>query len=187
MANQIQRFKPLYFKYKIVEVKSLDELPEFANHERLKVFHQKGTKCIHCNRQATVIAKGKGRGSFHWDLYCEEPDGNYIPLTVDHILPKSLGGSNDIENLQPLCYPCNKKKGNKIQGTFSKINLLDSLQLGTNLYKIKPTKVHYLGRLISFCKKQNIPYLYYKTINKQGVEKIYRGDAVSVLLEFKDS
>jgi len=31
-------------------------------------------------------------------------------LTVDHVRPLALGGSNSIENLQPLCMSCNCKK-----------------------------------------------------------------------------
>lgn len=33
--------------------------------------------------------------------------------TVDHLVPRSLGGSNDLENLAPAHASCNYSRGNK--------------------------------------------------------------------------
>lgn len=43
-------------------------------------------------------------------VYCKAVN---IPLEIDHIVPKSRGGSNRVANLTIACRPCNQKKGNQ--------------------------------------------------------------------------
>ncbi len=43
-------------------------------------------------------------------------------LEVDHIIPKSLGGKDDIANYQALCYTCNAQKNNKDDTDFRNTN-----------------------------------------------------------------
>lgn len=39
--------------------------------------------------------------------------GSNIKMEADHVIPISRGGSNSIDNIQPLCLKCNRSKGVK--------------------------------------------------------------------------
>lgn len=48
-----------------------------------------------------------------WDRKCAYCGVNNVPLQVEHIHPRSKGGSNRISNLTLSCEKCNTKKGTK--------------------------------------------------------------------------
>lgn len=47
-----------------------------------------------------------------WGRKCAYCDAENLPLTIDHIHPKSLGGSDRVSNLTLACFPCNQRKSN---------------------------------------------------------------------------
>ena len=111
------------FKYEIIKTMPLSSLENYKEHRRLRVFYNKGVICVSCGLEATQLAVGKEKnGSLHVDVYTDD----FYPLTVDHIIPKSKGGSDELVNLDPMCARCNFAKGNKldwdgvINGSFKK-------------------------------------------------------------------
>lgn len=70
-------------------------------------------------RRARIAGNGGSYTQSDWDQLCAQYNyrclrcGEEKPLTVDHVLPISLGGTNDISNLQPLCKSCNSSKNDK--------------------------------------------------------------------------
>ena len=73
-------------------------------------------------RRARKLAAGGSHTEEQWQslksfydykcLCCEKQEPE-IKLTRDHVLPLTQGGTDSIDNVQPLCARCNSKKNNK--------------------------------------------------------------------------
>jgi 5-methylcytosine-specific restriction endonuclease McrA len=88
----------------------LGHLEQHKEHRRLKVFYHKGTTCVSCGVEGIRIIKRMVNGSVHLDVYTKD----LVMMTVDHIIPKSLGGDNSLDNLRPMCLYCNSARGNAL-------------------------------------------------------------------------
>lgn len=67
-----------------------------------KALHKRaGGRCAYCKCKLSVKSKGHRKR-----------------LTVDHVIPKSKGGTNSPDNLVAACKECNNAKGNKMPEEF---------------------------------------------------------------------
>jgi hypothetical protein len=70
-------------------------------------------------RRARIIGNGGSHTAEDWKNLCEKYDncclrcGEQENLTEDHIVSLFDGGTDDIENIQPLCKKCNSSKREK--------------------------------------------------------------------------
>ena len=47
--------------------------------------------------------------------YCHASEQwQYVQFTVDHVVPLSLGGADNLENLALACFHCNRRKSNRL-------------------------------------------------------------------------
>lgn len=69
------------------------------------------------NRRALVRSAEGSFTAAEWLALCEAAFGKCLrcgleeDLTIDHVIPLSMGGTNHISNIQPLCKFCNCMKG----------------------------------------------------------------------------
>lgn len=91
--------------------------------QRYEVFFKKGMKCCKCGLEGKYFAKErhitpKGEiisPKYHFNLYALDENGNEVLMTKDHIIPKSKGGKDCLDNYQTMCARCNEAKGNSME------------------------------------------------------------------------
>ena len=104
-------------KYRITHREILN-----SNVRRYNKIHRKKLKIKERLRQYQLKISGSHtlgewetlKAQYNWTCPACGKTELEIKLTEDHIIPLSKGGSNNIENIQPLCGPCNSKKSTKI-------------------------------------------------------------------------
>jgi 5-methylcytosine-specific restriction endonuclease McrA len=115
-AKALTRYRQKYYRTHIEECalrskKWVADNPEKARHvQKTREYRERGATGSHTYTEWVNVKYEYG----FMCPYClrQEPE---IILTKDHIIPLSKGGSNDIDNIQPLCFSCNASKGTKIE------------------------------------------------------------------------
>lgn len=80
-----------------------------------------------------------------WGRACVYCGKENVPLQIEHIIPRSLGGTNRISNLTLACQRCNQKKGARTASDFgfpkieakAKKPLRDAANMNTTRYAIR--------------------------------------------------
>ena len=107
--------------------------------QRYAVFKRDKCICIKCQLEAAYYAKEKSKGQenakrWHFNLYGIK-DGKEILFTKDHIVPKSLGGKDHLDNYQTMCSICNHRKRNITNEVYMGINFLPGNKKQVELQK----------------------------------------------------
>ncbi len=77
----------------MLTLKKLRSSGELPLPEWIKLCELQDYKCVWCEKQFPLMQ-----------------------LSVDHIIPITRGGTHDRNNLQAMCFPCNRRKGNRFIG-----------------------------------------------------------------------
>lgn len=95
----------------------IDKLDEYENKRGEKIWEHRATdrEAISGSVRYQVLLRAGRR--------CESCGTSVADkaIDVDHIIPRSLGGLNDISNYQALCWECNTNKGNRDKTDFHQL------------------------------------------------------------------
>ncbi len=71
--------------------RSRHQVGSWIRKERRKAIYERdGFRCVYCG--------------------CSIFDGDGVRLTLDHVIPKSMGGGNECSNLVTACHECNSMR-----------------------------------------------------------------------------
>jgi len=105
----------LYGKSGKNKYREIDGVQVKITSQRYSVFKESQTCCV-CGLKATFLAIEQnhvGVDNYHINMYGINEFGEEVLFTKDHIIPKSKGGKNRLDNYQTMCVKCNLEKGNQ--------------------------------------------------------------------------
>lgn len=105
-----------------------------VNKSRFLCF-KRSRKCVVCGIEGNIIVLENNINNYYYTLYHKGAIGNYILMTIDHKIPKSLGGKDKQSNLATMCENCNILKGNNKISYGEMRNKIGVNKFGETYYK----------------------------------------------------
>ena len=124
------------------KLRSVSRTMPFPSIVRLSFYVRVPYKKIVLSRKNIIRRDG------HQCQYCGKGD---VTLTVDHVIPKSKGGTDSWENLVAACVSCNNRKGDRVPS-----------EAGLKMRRkpIRPSHVMFIRHFVGIVDDNWKPYLF---------------------------
>lgn len=114
-TNHPEKVKESSAKYRLKNKGMLNAKNREYQHSHLEIIRAKNSR-----RRTAITNAGGSFTKEEWRILKKFYNYRCLrchkrkPLTSDHVIPVSRGGTSNIDNIQPLCSPCNSWKCDKI-------------------------------------------------------------------------
>lgn len=106
-------------EYRLANLEKVREHDRERNKIRYELYPEQRAEYSHARRARLRDAEGEFTAK-EWKALCKKFNHTCLccgkkckKLSPDHVIPLSRGGSNSIDNIQPLCLTCNLSKATK--------------------------------------------------------------------------
>lgn len=79
---------------------------------RRRVYERDDWTCQYCGRRIAPQTDGQADGR---NAPVDSTSDSPVWLELDHVVPRTLGGTNKFDNLRAACSPCNRRKSDSTQ------------------------------------------------------------------------
>jgi len=112
-ARQSSRKFLDYLDYRNMELEWIAESQKLSDNDLSVMLYRQSPKFLQSPEWKALRLEAINRYGSSC-LRCGRKDSEGHPINIDHVKPRKFYPqlALDIENLQPLCNPCNKSKGN---------------------------------------------------------------------------